>query len=369
MGYRRRKWRLWRVRKNKTNMIKDFLEFWKDGFFKFSMFVFVLFGLLSICIMPLLLKQPAFDEFFNLSKGKDVADALNGLTSPFIALFASLLTFLAFYVQFKANIQQREQFEKTLENQKNDQKEQERIWLAEQFESRFFELLRFHRENMAEITLDKNIKGREAFVHFYDYFEKLYHNIEKNFLNYHSPQSPDRLTYFAYTIYFHGFNNNEYANFANKLNPLERNAIEESIRSFRGPILEQQSIKKFGYKVDDGVYKWLGHYYRHIYYTAKFVVDREPIFDDLNKENATKLEYMKILRSQLTSHEQIMLYYNAMAWFPDKWKEYFIDFKLIKNLPLPLASFGVKPTIYYKEVIEDLKSKGEILFEYQDYGF
>lgn len=49
----------------------------------------------------------------------EIGDSIGGTLNPIIAFTASILTFLAFYIQYKANNEQREIFNKTLEKEKN----------------------------------------------------------------------------------------------------------------------------------------------------------------------------------------------------------------------------------------------------------
>ena len=78
---------------------------------------------------------------------------------PFVAIAAAILTFLAFWVQFKANEQQRKDI------------------ALERFESNFFELLHFHQEITNELLLKCNVnmilnpvqeKGKDVFQLLYE---------------------------------------------------------------------------------------------------------------------------------------------------------------------------------------------------------
>jgi hypothetical protein len=73
-----------------------------------------------------------------------------------------------------------------------------------------------------------------------------------------------------------------------------------------------------------------------------------------------------MLRAQLSNFEQLMLYYNSLAWFDLEWREVFTKYRLIKNLPLPLADFSTSPEAHFKNEIEDFKAKGMEMFEWDE---
>jgi hypothetical protein len=62
----------------------------------------------------------------------------------------------------------------------------------------------------------------------------------------------------------------------------------------------------------------------------KFVVASSAI------DNKEKMKYLKILRAQLSNHEQIMLFYNWLSGYGEAWEDdknsFFIDYKMIHNL-------------------------------------
>ena len=73
----------------------------------------------------------------------------------------------------------------------------------------------------------------------------------------------------------------------------------------------------------------------------------------------------------------MLLYYNSLSRFGQPWIEiknddllssYLIKYKMIKNIPLSLADFGIKPEEKFKNEIEILHSKKppEELFEWQE---
>ncbi|MFA6152537.1 MAG: putative phage abortive infection protein [Chitinophagaceae bacterium] len=101
----------------------------------------------------------------------------------------------------------------------------------------------------------------------------------------------------------------------------------------------------------DGHISRLGHYYRQLFQIVRYVVIQENDF--LSKEEV--LEHLKILRTQMSNHEQLLLYYNGMSGIGLKWtgddkndnRDYFKEYQMIHNLPLPLAEIGHLPHIEY----------------------
>jgi hypothetical protein len=106
----------------------------------------------------------------------------------------------------------------------------------------------------------------------------------------------------------------------------------------------------------------LGHYYRHLYQLFKFICTN-PI---LENDREMKYSYVKIVRAQLSNHEQTLLYFNSFfnagkIW----WKEsdinlknsrgevlsYFLDYGIIKNLPFNLTKFGPDPEFEFTKAL------------------
>jgi hypothetical protein len=69
-------------------------------------------------LSPLIFTSPSSSERFDFSKTGEIGDTIGGIINPFIALIGVLLTFLAFYMQIKANQIQISQFKKGLQKEK-----------------------------------------------------------------------------------------------------------------------------------------------------------------------------------------------------------------------------------------------------------
>ncbi|WP_293924772.1 putative phage abortive infection protein [Sphingobacterium sp. UBA6320] len=77
------------------------------------------------------------------SNTASTGDTLGGIMGPFIAIAGVIVTGLAFYIQYKANQQILDQV-----------KSQDRQYRIDKFESQFYEMLRLHKENVNEMSIE-----------------------------------------------------------------------------------------------------------------------------------------------------------------------------------------------------------------------
>ncbi|MCX6318252.1 MAG: hypothetical protein NTW29_13240 [Bacteroidetes bacterium] len=243
-----------------------------------------------------------------------IGDTLGGIMGPVVALLGVGLTFLAFWAQYVANQEQRIQFFTSLEKQDSDKKEQ-------QFESQFFEMLRLHKENVDEMSIapigstdGEIVTRRRVFeVMTKEFNELLEHCSFDSTLNIEEYEA-------GYNIFFWGFSHEE----LERLSPSSQSWFK---RDFHPSILGVNN-----YRLHSGYSGQLGHYFRHLYMMVKFVVKSE-VIDSYDH----KMKYLKMLRAQLSNHEQIMLFYNWLSsgyggdWEHNK-NQYFTKYKMIHNL-------------------------------------
>jgi len=128
----------------------DHLTFDK-GFWK--SFIWFLVIALLICCLPWLLAKHSWIDF---STTGEIGDTIGGIMGPFIAIAAAGLTFIAFWVQYKANIQQRHDI------------------AIERFESNLFEMIHIQQEITNGLLVEKvgselsTQRGRDVFQYVYE---------------------------------------------------------------------------------------------------------------------------------------------------------------------------------------------------------
>jgi hypothetical protein len=305
-----------------------------------------------------------------------IGDTIGGITGPVVGFIGAILTFLAFWIQVQANKAQAVQFDK-----------QDIDTRIDRFENKFYELLQLHKDNVDEISIDgyeqRKVEKRKAFVSMYREFRNAFF-VTKNKYNelivskkIDFAYSDEQLLRLAYIFFYTGvginsdklnkamvgsqFDNILYAEVNNELKKIQASHKKMS-KDKSLPELEIEGLGKSmspkSYRPFVGHLNRFGHYYRHLFQTVKFVVNQDEEF--INNEQ--KLEYLRTLRAQLSDHEQVMLYYNAIVGFGQAWIDngYFTDYKMIHNMPLPLADFGVKPELKFQNELEG----GQDLFEW-----
>lgn len=121
------------------------------GFWK-SFGWFLLIAVL-ICCLPWILTKNSWIDFTSTG---EIGDTIGGIMGPFIAIAAAGLTFIAFWVQYKANIQQRHDI------------------AIERFESNLFEMLHIQQEITNGLLIEQAGKdvgpqrGRDVFQFVYE---------------------------------------------------------------------------------------------------------------------------------------------------------------------------------------------------------
>lgn len=101
--------------------------------------------------------------------------------------------------------------------------------------------------------------------------------------------------------------------------------------------IDEELFKKIRYKREQslllGIYDHyyhvhqsdLGHYFRNLYYIVWYI-------DSSNLSKDKKIQFLRILRSQLSNYEILMLAYNGLHPYGEDFRKYIEDYELIKSL-------------------------------------
>lgn len=342
----------------------------------------IFFLFILVCFMPIVLTSNSWISL-GVDKPNEIGDTVGGIMGPIIGFVGVIATFFAFWVQYKFNQKQFTEFEK-----------QEVDIRVERFENKFYEMLRLHRANVDEFEITRfaenleSIKGRKVFIPMFDEFKfcfLLAKQTERELIRSQKIQEEigdEGLVKMAYLAFFMGIgiksgsliqglfierNRDFLGDFLQSLaNKQKEYRNYRSISVHSGEVTLTEDLSKFTtdyelkikYLPFSGHISRLGHYYRHLFQTVKYVVEQD---DELLPN---KYEYLKTLRAQLSAHEQLLLYYNSISILGEPWikNEYLTEYRMIKNIPLPMANFGIEP----KKKLGEKNKKGELLFEWDE---
>lgn len=325
-------------------------------------FILMITGL-SLLAIPFIVTQYGLFDFMNLvEKSGEIGDTIGGISAPVIGILGMGLTFLAFYIQYEANKLQRADISR------------------ERFENQFYEMLRLHKENVNEMNIDDKVKGRKAFVHMF-YELRCAYGFLKSSDQFDNLTDEDMIKV-AYHHMFWGVDletqrcNQPLKDTFKKVSKFLSIEISDLQQRYLNQMPNSDFRMSYSYKHNgnsqnkvfemkfypfDGHVSRLAHTYRHLFQMIKHVVGNGEL---TWKE---KYGYVKLLRAQLSNHEQALIFFNAI-WFgnPTWWADqnnrdkdgkpyrYLLNYALIKNIPFNLTSqLGPDVREYFKEKLGD----------------
>jgi len=248
----------------------------------------------------------------------------------------------------------------TLREQRKTTLDERRAEQIEGFENRFYRLIDLHRANVSEMSLRNQIKGEDriegkrVFLRILDELQVAVKKVrEQNQLLCLHLSTTDELQIAYYCVFF-GINNNSTRPLFNALQLTQVPIQEEDLMSIEDSLKRSRSQSDDYFKFD-GHQVRLGHYFRHLFQAVDYV-DKQTVIED-------KKSYVKTLRAQLSTYEQILLFVNGLTPLGWKWldKGFIKKYGLVKNIPAGMLEryFGIDASDLfgddyweYEEVVE-----------------
>ena len=307
---------------------------------------------------------------------------------------------------------------------------QVRAFRKQQIESKFFEMVKYYRDNIAEMRIknpfhyvnaaenkveEEYIIGRRVIETIFEQYKvgikiarilsfkndnseelrNLFDKINKNLkkckweseIIFDDWQKRLNINRIAYLITFWGIPLDEDAELKGYLTPiLEEDQITKLINAIKKVVavvffcnnktgnsiyyknlkyskrgifdeLKETDIYDTKQKLFSGNQHLLGHYFRHLFQTVKYI-DQQKWWVLSQKE---KYEYIKTLRAQMSNYEQALFFINSLTQLGRKWefenpdgKELISTYNLIKNLPQHFIP-NMEPQFYYPNIDYDWK--------------
>lgn len=317
--------------------------------------IYFINGILGVAIIGILvfififvLTFPSLNTAFDYTATGQIGDTIGGISAPFIGITGIVLTFLAFYIQYKANQIQFKQFGV-------QRKEKNR----EYHESKILYLMQQNRKIVESMTMSNGTVGVECMAKMYDELRFTYQVIRNVYRK--NKLSKDEIANIAYIVFFNGI--------VGSLGRVNRRLLkdvpdlEELISVLRGVRHKNLSddnitqynltttiknISRLDFKLFDGHMIRLGQYFRNLFHLLNYTTS---IPDNIFSADE-KYEIIKSLRSQMSSFEQIIIYFNSLSFYgkPMRDKNFINIYQLIKNIPLPMIEFAGNVRTRYPDI-------------------
>lgn len=347
--------------------------------------IFIIFflGLLGLTLNIGLVELNNTDDY---SKLVPYGEYIGGIINPLISVFAVFAAGFAFYAQYDANRKIQEQFK------------------IQQFETRLFKMLDIYNINVENLKFKtrkkgNNYSGKVIFPHLVSNFNTLKNDIlsfieikeiylnnfiEEEYLNEIKTKCKIHNIYnfiileLTYVIFLYGVGVNGRKNIRAILNgkykkkelniilnylsaiPVEYNTdYEKNILAFKNDMIlfsnyDKPNNEKFD-KYYNGHQNNLAHYFRHLFMIIRYINNQ----DSLNYDQ--KWEYSKLLRTQLSNHEQELFFLNSISIIGREWElnqsdentRLITKYDLIKNISKALRDKYRVEDFYPDLVYED----------------
>ena len=196
------------------------------------------------------------------------------------------------------------------------------------FETKYFELIKMHRDNVAEIKVRER-EGRMFFVLLIREFRSLLNIVRKVAQEHNQILTQEQIIHITYYCLYFGTGPNSSRQLKKSLLEFWQPFINDLVTELDKSESKDKAKKdqNLGYTPFEGHQHRIGHYYRHLYQAVKYV-DQQTIDID-------KYEYVKTIRAQLSTHEQALLLLNSLSPIGCNWwkKDFLINYRLVQNIP------------------------------------
>jgi hypothetical protein len=207
-------------------------------------------------------------------------------------------------------------------------KTQRRASEQQNFETKYFELIKMHRDNVAELDLQKT-SGRRLFVLLIRELRCVLAIVRRIAETSNQQLTQQQALHVAFDCLFFGVGPNSSRMLRMSLSTFTATFVDAVEKELNEPETKKRTRieRKFGYIPFEGHQSRLGHYYRHLYQMVRYVDQQELDID--------KYEYVKTIRAQLSTHEQALLLVNSLTPMGQDWwqKDLIVKYRLVQNLP------------------------------------
>lgn len=296
-------------------------------------------GIGAIALIFTIIAFTAYNQFYWLGETRTADWGQFG--DFFGGVFGTIISFATLYYVYVGFQEQRRESEHRELQYIEEKKEVEIQAKKNEIEKRFFLMLELYKKNVAELETETDITkvGKQVIDKIIEDFEDIYDNVRlyRNRENDTSITDISEDISFSYEILYFGYPNitdiwisglsvfEIYLNEPDEdfLNRLRNSAFErDKFIAFlyanfgippNSPKTQYELWQESGINTK-GFHNQLGHYFRHLYNMVNYINKQAILNDD------EKYEYIKVLRTQLTNSEQLLIFLNSFFVYGQAWE-------------------------------------------------
>jgi hypothetical protein len=249
----------------------------------------------------------------------------------------------------------------------NDQKD---VFRRQQIETRFFQLVSIARENSKAASIGEK-SGRKVFITLARELTESYYVAYR--VCKRCAIGKEHIPNIAYLAFFYGAVGVRSARVLRRIlaGRFPKDFTDALFREYATQAL--LSKESFSYKPFQGHQSRLGHYYRHLFQTVTYINNQGG-----NLTYGEKYEYVKTLRAQLSTHEQLIFFWNSLSDVGRRWEldrpvedvnhRLITKYNLIKNIPDGFSPFDPRkyyPWVQYEGLANPPAGRATLQGQYQ----
>lgn len=280
--------------------------------------------------------------------------------NPAISFIGIIAASLAFYMQYKANKQVQEQFEK-----------QEKKDYIQNFENKFFNLINLHHQIISDIDIEcgKIFHHENKLKEFIEENEMVKKAYSSEIVSNEKHTSRDVFKYmfnildYLLSIDMWIIDDKDYAD-------EKKEDVEKFVLIFKKNYsikykkhTRESKFPQIYYTIYSLFNTDLGHYFRNLYSIVKFI-DGTHFSDDEVEDYKVKYSYLSILRAQLSDTELKILFLNCIYYYGnEKFKPLLEKYSFFKIIPINDDEdniFNIYHQFYDKVAFAPLKNDKDI---------
>jgi hypothetical protein len=272
-------------------------------------YIFSIVGIIVFIIATIVFISKGYvsEEIFKSEESSHLGDFISGVAGSLWALVGVLLLFLTLNLQRKELKAQREELEMTreeLKGQKEALDEANKFASRQQFDNQFFQMLSLHNQ------IKSSLRTKAFDIGFSETEFK-----DIGFFHFVSQEISDQ---------------NEHISGWDELNKKVYD-IQNLVSSFETIYFRRKAE--------------LGHYFRNLFHLIRIVDESSCLTSE------DKVQYIKLIRSQLSQYELVLISYNGLTSRGEKIKSYIEKYRLLKNIDFELQDTNeIRPKIINPQV-------------------